>query len=81
MQSPSANSAPSRTRSTTSIPSASGASRNHPATCESNVSGLYIAGTLQAGRDLGKIFIENSRRHAPLIARHLAARLERKAGR
>ncbi len=46
-----------------------------PATCESNVPGLYIAGTLQAGRDLGKIFIENSRQHAPRIARHLAARL------
>lgn len=46
-----------------------------PETCESNVPGLYIAGTLQSGRDLGKIFIENSRGHAPRIAAHLAARL------
>ncbi len=34
------------------------------ATCESNVPGLYVAGTLQAGRDTGRIFIENSRDHA-----------------
>lgn len=40
-------------------------------TCESNVPGLYVAGTLQAGRDLGRIFIENSRRHADLIVEHL----------
>lgn len=46
-----------------------------PETCESNVPGLYIAGTLQAGRDTGRIFIENSRAHAPRIVRHLARRL------
>ncbi|MEE8522784.1 MAG: YpdA family putative bacillithiol disulfide reductase [Thermoanaerobaculia bacterium] len=46
-----------------------------PETCESNVPGLYIAGTLQAGRDTGRIFIENSRAHAPKIVRHLARRL------
>lgn len=46
-----------------------------PETCESNVPGLYVAGTLQSGSDLGKIFIENSREHAPRIAGHLAARL------
>jgi len=44
-------------------------------TCESNVSGLYIAGTLQAGNDLGKIFIENSRQHSVRIVRHLCRRL------
>jgi thioredoxin reductase (NADPH) len=43
--------------------------------CESNVPGLYIAGTLQAGRDTHRIFIENSRGHAVAIARHVAARL------
>ncbi len=42
-----------------------------PATCESNVPGLYVCGTLQAGRDTGRIFIENSRQHAPKIVRHL----------
>jgi thioredoxin reductase (NADPH) len=43
--------------------------------CESNVPGLYIAGTLQAGRDLGKIFIENSREHGVRIVEHLLQRL------
>jgi thioredoxin reductase (NADPH) len=49
-----------------------------PETCESNVPGLYVAGTLQAGRDTGRIFIENSRAHAPKIVRHLARRLSRR---
>jgi len=42
-----------------------------PESCESGVPGLYLAGTIQAGRDTGKIFIENSRAHAPLIVGHL----------
>ena len=46
-----------------------------PESCESNVPGLYIAGTLQAGRDTGRIFIENSRDHGVKIVRHLRARL------
>ncbi len=45
-----------------------------PETCESNVPGLYIAGTLQAGRDTGRIFIENSRGHAPRIVGDLLRR-------
>lgn len=44
-----------------------------PETCESNVAGLYVAGTLLAGRDTGKIFIENSRDHGARIVRHLLA--------
>jgi thioredoxin reductase (NADPH) len=51
-----------------------------PETCESNVAGLYVAGTLQAGRETHRIFIENSRDHGPRIVRHLAGRL-RPAGR
>ena len=43
--------------------------------CESNVPGLYVAGTLQAGQDLGRIFIENSREHADRIVEHVASRL------
>ena len=43
--------------------------------CESNVPGLYVAGTLQAGSDLGRIFIENSREHADRIVEHVAGRL------
>jgi len=46
-----------------------------PETCESNVPGLYVAGTLQAGRWTNKIFIENSRDHGPKIVAHLKARL------
>jgi thioredoxin reductase (NADPH) len=46
-----------------------------PETCESNVPGLYIAGTLQAGRWTNRIFIENSRDHGPKIVAHLKGRL------
>lgn len=46
-----------------------------PATCESNVPGLYVAGTIQAGRRTDRIFIENSRDHGPLILEHLVKRL------
>ncbi len=38
-----------------------------PKTLETNVKGLYIAGSVAAGLDGNKIFIENSREHAPLI--------------
>lgn len=48
-----------------------------PATCESNVPGLYVAGTIQAGRRTDRIFIENSRDHGPLIVDHLVKRLAR----
>ncbi len=48
-----------------------------PETCETNVPGLYVTGTLQAGRDTGKIFIENSREHAPKVVGHLRRRLGR----
>jgi bacillithiol disulfide reductase len=46
-----------------------------PETCESNVPGLYIAGTLQAGRFTDRIFIENSRDHGFKVVNHLKARL------
>ncbi|HET9212656.1 MAG TPA: YpdA family putative bacillithiol disulfide reductase [Thermoanaerobaculia bacterium] len=46
-----------------------------PETCESNVPGLYVAGTLQAGRWTDRIFIENSREHGPRIVAHLKSRL------
>ena len=48
-----------------------------PETCESSVPGVYVAGTLQAGRDTGKIFIENSRDHGIKIVGHLTRRLEK----
>jgi thioredoxin reductase (NADPH) len=46
-----------------------------PDTCETNVPGLYVAGTLQAGRWTDRIFIENSRDHGPRIVAHLKGRL------
>ena len=46
-----------------------------PETCETNVPGLYVAGTIQAGRSIDRIFIENSREHGPKIVRHLRGRL------
>jgi thioredoxin reductase (NADPH) len=50
------------------------APRVDPETCESDVPGFYVAGTLQAGRFTNRIFIENSRDHGPRIAAHLARR-------
>jgi thioredoxin reductase (NADPH) len=49
----------------------------NPESCESNVPGLYIAGTLQAGLDTGRIFIENSREHAPKIIGDILKRAKR----
>lgn len=46
-----------------------------PASCESNVPGLYVAGTLQAGGATDRIFIENSRDHGVRIVSHLRTRL------
>lgn len=47
-----------------------------PETLESNVSGLYLAGAILGGREVGRIFIENSRHHAGMIA----GAIERRAG-
>ncbi len=38
-----------------------------PDTGETNIPGIYIAGSLQAGRDANKIFIENGRLHGKII--------------
>ncbi len=43
------------------------------ATCETNVPGLYVAGTVQSGRNTNHIFIENSRDHGKRIVRHRVA--------
>lgn len=40
-------------------------------TLESNVPGLYIAGVITAGNISAEVFIENSRHHGDLIARHI----------
>jgi len=42
-----------------------------PATMQTNVPGVYIAGVIAAGFNANKIFIENGREHGGLIAGHL----------
>jgi thioredoxin reductase (NADPH) len=46
-----------------------------PDTLETNVPGLFVAGTIIAGNVSGKVFIENSRHHGELILKGLAPRL------
>jgi thioredoxin reductase (NADPH) len=45
-----------------------------PATLESNVPGIYLAGVVVAGERTNEIFIENGRFHGKLIATDLAAK-------
>ena len=44
-------------------------------TLESNVPGLYLAGAILGGTEVGHIFIENSRHHASRIAGSIEARI------
>ena len=37
------------------------------ATLETNIAGLYLAGSLVAGKNANRIFIENSRGHGKMI--------------
>jgi thioredoxin reductase (NADPH) len=46
-----------------------------PATLESNVPGIYLAGVVVAGERTNEIFIENGRFHGDLIAVDLARKL------
>ncbi len=52
-----------------------------PATLESNVPGIYLAGVIVAGERTNEIFIENGRFHGKLIADHLRGRDELDEGR
>jgi len=45
-----------------------------PATCETNVPGLFIAGSLVSGRDTNKTFIENGRFHGAAIVKAMRTR-------
>jgi len=49
-----------------------GIPKHDPATFESNVEGIFLAGSIVAGYDCNKIFIENGREHGKAIAKHLA---------
>jgi len=46
-----------------------------PATLESNVPGIYVAGVIVAGERTNEVFIENGRFHGKLIAESLTATL------
>jgi thioredoxin reductase (NADPH) len=48
--------------------------RHDPATMETNVPGIYVAGVVVSGHDANKIFIENGKLHGPLIAASVAAK-------
>jgi thioredoxin reductase (NADPH) len=45
-----------------------------PATMETDVPGVFIAGVISAGNDANKVFIENGRGHGELITRRLGAK-------
>jgi thioredoxin reductase (NADPH) len=47
-----------------------------PVTMETSVPGLYVAGVVAAGIEIGKLFIENGRMHAVAIVKHILARRE-----
>ncbi len=43
---------------------------------ETDVPGLYVAGTLCAGQESNIVFVENSREHGPAIVRHIESQQE-----
>jgi len=49
------------------VDSSTGIPAHDPATMETNVPGVFLAGVLAAGNDANKIFIENGRAHGGLI--------------
>jgi thioredoxin reductase (NADPH) len=57
----------------------SGVPSHDPATMETNVAGVYIAGVLASGLDANKIFIENGRAHGGLICDHIKSKPPRVA--
>lgn len=54
---------------------ATGIPHHDPATMETNVEGVFIAGVLSAGFNANKVFIENGRGHGDLIAGTVAGRV------
>ncbi len=49
--------------------------RHDPETYETNVPGLYLAGSVVAGANRGEVFIENGRFHGRVVVEHIARRL------
>ena len=61
------------------IDDTTGVPRHDPATMETNVPGVYIAGVLSSGFDANKIFIENGREHGGRICDHIKGKPPRVA--
>ena len=53
-----------------------GVPAHDPATMETDVPGVFVAGVVAGGNEPNRIFIENGREHGPRIVRAVAARLE-----
>lgn len=51
-----------------------------PETLETNVPGLFVAGSIVSGRDAGRTFIENGRLHGDVIVRAILAHRAARAG-
>jgi thioredoxin reductase (NADPH) len=49
----------------------------NPQTLESNVEGIYLAGSVIAGRNANKIFIENSRTHGEMILADIQNKIQK----
>ena len=61
------------------IDEATGVPQHDPATMETNVAGVYVAGVLSCGYDANRTFIENGRGHGDLICAHIKAKPPRVA--
>lgn len=46
----------------------------NPATMESNIPGIYVAGVIASGRNANEVFIESGRGHGKLIADHIVSK-------
>jgi len=56
------------------VAEATGIPEHDPATLETNVAGLYLAGAVVSGRETSRIFIENGRFHGEAIVAAIRAR-------
>jgi len=57
------------------IDGVTGIPAHDPATMQTNVPGVYLAGVIAAGHDANKIFIENGREHGELVVADRLARV------
>jgi thioredoxin reductase (NADPH) len=53
------------------------APEHDPGTLETNVSGLFVAGSIVSGRDTNRTFIENGRFHGEAVVKAILARMQK----